>query len=69
MDTNFEKILRLVFKSEELSPNDKLSRQIKSIQNDELSQEELEFVSAAAGTPHYNKFKASYVNNEVNKNG
>jgi len=60
MNTDFEKIISFVFASEEISPNDKLTRQIQSVQEDELSQEDLELV-AAAGTPHYDKFRALYI--------
>ena len=60
MNTDFEKIISFVFASEEISPNDKLTRQIQSVQEDELSQEDLELV-AAAGIPYYDKFKALYI--------
>lgn len=61
MNTKFERFITMLLKSEAISPNDKLSREIKSIEQDELTQDELELV-AAAGSGYYEKFKNLYMN-------
>lgn len=60
MKTKFEKLITTLFNSEEISPNDKLSGKIRAIEQDELTQDELELV-AAAGSGYYDKFKCLYM--------
>lgn len=60
MNTKFEKLIVTLFNSEAISPDDKLSDEIKSAEQDELSQEDLELV-AAAGSGYYEKFKNLYM--------
>lgn len=60
MGIKFEKVIELLFQSEELSPNDKLSKEINKIHEEELIQEELELI-AAAGVAPYEKFKERYL--------
>ena len=63
MNTEFEKLIVTLFNSEAISPYDKLSDEIKSFKQAELSQEELELV-AAAGFGNYEKFKNLYMKNK-----
>ena len=60
-----ERLLQLLANTESISPNDELSKLIASELNDELSEDMLEFVSAASGSD-YNKFQR-YLENTNNK--
>ena len=60
-----EKLLKLLSETESISPNDELSKLIASELNDELSEDMLEFVSAASGSD-YDKFQR-YLENSNNK--
>ena len=60
-----EKLLKLLSNTESISPNDELSKLIASELNEELSEDMLEFVSAASGSD-YDKFQR-YLENTNNK--
>ena len=55
----------MLSETESISPNDELSKLIASELNDELSEDMLEFVSAASGSD-YDKFQR-YLENSNNK--
>lgn len=63
IDMDFDEFIQAVLRSEDICPNDNLSREIKSVQEDELSSDELELVSAA-GTDYYEKFRTLYIDNK-----
>ena len=60
-----DKLLQLLSNTESISPNDELSKLIASELNDELTEDMLEFVSAASGSD-YDKFQR-YLENTNNK--
>lgn len=60
-----DKLLKLLSNTESISPNDELSKLIASELNDELSEDMLEFVSAASSSD-YDKFQR-YLENTNNK--
>ena len=61
-----EKLLKLLSDTELISPNDELSKLIAFELNDELSEDMLEFVSAATGSD-YDKFRRYLENSDKNK--
>ena len=65
MKKNIENLLYKVADMEFMSHDDELSKLIASELNDELSEDMLEFVSAASG-PDYDKFQR-YLENSNNK--
>ena len=61
-----DKLLKLLSDTELISPNDELSKLIASELNDELSEDMLEFVSAASDSD-YDKFQRYLENSDKNK--
>lgn len=57
MDQGIEKILHLASDMEELSPQDELSALIHGSEEEELSEWDLDLVSAASSGPDYRKFE------------
>lgn len=57
MERNMEELLRLAADMEELSPQDELSALIHGSEEEELSEWDLDLVSAASSGPDYRKFE------------
>lgn len=57
MDQEIEKLLHLVSDMEEISPEDELSALIQNSGEEELSEFDLDMVSAASSGPDYRKFE------------
>lgn len=61
-----EKLLKFLSNTESISPNDELSKLIASELNGELSEDMLEFVSAAFGSD-YDRFQRYLENSDKKK--
>lgn len=57
MKSKFERFLSFIFKTEDISPNDKLSKKIKSVDSGEIDEDKLDYVTAAQ-KPDYEKMKS-----------
>ncbi len=57
MDEEFEKVIKKIFRSDMGGYEDALSEKINSLEDDELSQDELFFVAAAGKAPQYESFE------------
>lgn len=58
---NFDKIMNFIVDSQNIIFDDELSLLIEKYSDDELTEENLDFVSAAS-MPNYNKFLEKYIN-------
>ena len=56
MNDDFELFIEKILKTEQISPNDRLSKIIKDLQTDELDEEQLDLIAAAQGAD-YDKLK------------
>ena len=57
MSDDFELFIEKVLKTEQISPDDRLSKMIKALQTDELDEEQLDLIAAAAQGADYDKLK------------
>lgn len=58
---NFDKIMNFIVDSQKIIFDDELSLLIERYRDDELTEEKLDFVSAAS-MPNYNKFLEKFIN-------
>jgi len=57
MSNDFEKFLKKILKTEQISPGDRLSEIISQLQTDELDEEQLEMIAAASKKLDLEKIK------------
>jgi len=57
MSNDFEKFLKKILKTEQISPRDRLSEIISQLQIDELDEEQLEMIAAASKKLDLEKIK------------
>lgn len=56
MNDDFELFIEKILKTEQISPDDRLSKMINALQTDELDEEQLDLIAAAQGAD-YDKLK------------
>ena len=56
MSDDFELFIEKILKTEQISPDDRLSKMINALQTDELDEEQLDLIAAAQGAD-YDKLK------------
>lgn len=61
MFKNLDELMSIIVDSQDIVIDDRLSLLIERYRDDELTEEKLDFVSAAS-MPNYNKFLEEYVN-------
>ena len=63
MNDDFELFIEKILKTEQISPDDRLSKMINALQTDELDEEQLDLIAAAQGAD-YDKLKKLFDKNK-----
>ena len=66
MFKNLDELMSIIVDSQDIVIDDRLSLLIERYRDDELTEENLDFISAAS-MPNYNKFLEKYINEWDNK--